>query len=83
VRSAVFTAVKIRVVVFWVVTPCSDVAGYQRLGGPYSLRFEMASQPRSPRVESVLLFIWCNKIALTGLQVAFFFTFMTARYRKY
>jgi hypothetical protein len=28
-----FTAVKIQVEVFWIVTPCSDV-GYQRFGGP-------------------------------------------------
>jgi len=29
-----FTAVKIQVEVFWVVTPCSVVAGWQRFGGP-------------------------------------------------
>jgi len=29
----VFRAVKIQVVVFWVVTPCSVVVGYPRFGG--------------------------------------------------
>jgi hypothetical protein len=29
-RREVFTAVKIQVEVFWVVTPCSVVIGYQR-----------------------------------------------------
>jgi hypothetical protein len=29
----VFTAVKISIVVFWVVTPCSIVGGYMRFGG--------------------------------------------------
>jgi len=27
----------IQVEVFWCVTPCSDVGGYQRFGGPYYL----------------------------------------------
>jgi len=31
-RFVVFTAVKIHVEVFWVVTPCSFVVGYQRFG---------------------------------------------------
>jgi hypothetical protein len=30
-----FTAVKIQVMVFWVVTPCSVVVGYQRFGRAY------------------------------------------------
>jgi hypothetical protein len=32
-RVEFFTAMKIRVVVFWVVTPLIDVLGYQRCGG--------------------------------------------------
>jgi hypothetical protein len=32
-RFEVFTAMKIQVVVFWVVSPC-NVVGYQRFGGP-------------------------------------------------
>jgi hypothetical protein len=34
----VFAAVKIQVVVFWVVRPCSDVVGYRRFGGICCLR---------------------------------------------
>jgi hypothetical protein len=34
VRFAVSTAVKIQVEVFWVMTLCSVVVGYQRFGGP-------------------------------------------------
>jgi len=30
---------KIQVAFFWVMTPCSDVAGYQRFGGPCCLHF--------------------------------------------
>jgi hypothetical protein len=33
-RYEVFTAVKIQVDVFWVVTPCSVVVGYRRFRGP-------------------------------------------------
>jgi len=36
-RFEVFTAVKIQVEIFWVVTQCSVVAGYQRFGGPCCL----------------------------------------------
>jgi hypothetical protein len=36
----VFTAVKIQVVVFCVVTSCWVVVGYQRFGGPRCLRFQ-------------------------------------------
>jgi hypothetical protein len=32
------TAMKDQVEVFWIVTPCSDVVGYQRLGGSYCLQ---------------------------------------------
>jgi hypothetical protein len=37
VRFLVPTAVKIHVVVFWVVAPCNVVVGYQRFGGLYCL----------------------------------------------
>jgi len=36
-RLQTSTAVKTEVAVFWVVTPCSDVVGYQHFGGPHSL----------------------------------------------
>jgi hypothetical protein len=36
-RFEVFTVVKIEVEVFWVVTPCSAVAGYQHFRGPCCL----------------------------------------------
>jgi hypothetical protein len=36
-RFQVFTAVKIHVEVFWVVTPCSVVVGYERFGRPCCL----------------------------------------------
>jgi hypothetical protein len=32
----VFIVVKILVMVFWVVMPCSDVPGYEHFGGPSS-----------------------------------------------
>jgi len=31
---------KIQVVVFWVMTPCSDVVGYESFGGPCSFHLQ-------------------------------------------
>jgi len=43
---------KIQVAVFWVVTSCSDVVGYQRFGGPSCLSHHYtSSQPRKLRLE--------------------------------
>jgi hypothetical protein len=39
-RFEVFTAVKIQVAVFWIMTPCNDVAGYQRFGRPCCPTYE-------------------------------------------
>jgi len=36
----VFTTVKIQVEVFWVVSPCSVVIGYQRFGDPWYLHLQ-------------------------------------------
>jgi hypothetical protein len=33
-KREVFTVMKIQVMVFWVMTPCNDVVGYQRFGEP-------------------------------------------------
>jgi len=54
VRLKVFMGMKIQVMVFWVVTLCSDVVGYQLFGGLCCLHFgvetawssEILSQPR-------------------------------------
>jgi len=35
-----FMAVMFQVEVFWVVTPCSDVAGYQRFRGPCCIHLQ-------------------------------------------
>jgi hypothetical protein len=40
----VFTTVKIRIEVFWVVTLCSVVVGYQRFGGPCCLHLQGGSK---------------------------------------
>jgi hypothetical protein len=37
-RFDVFTALKICVIVLWIMTPCSMVGGYQRFGGAYCLQ---------------------------------------------
>jgi len=39
---------EIQVEVFWVVTPCSVVVGYQRFSGPCCHHLH---QPRGPRLE--------------------------------
>jgi hypothetical protein len=43
-RYDVFTAVKIQVEVFWVVTPCCVVIAYQRFGGPCCLQLQGDAQ---------------------------------------
>jgi hypothetical protein len=53
---------KIQVMVFWAVTPCSDVVGYQHFGGPSCLtnfsvndgilpHHYMVSQSRRPQLQ--------------------------------
>jgi hypothetical protein len=39
-RSEVLKAMKIEVVVFWVVTPSINVVGYQSFGGPCCLHLQ-------------------------------------------
>jgi len=48
-----FTAVMFQVKVFWGVTPCTVVVGYQRFSGPCCLHLHgvTASQLRIPRLE--------------------------------
>jgi len=51
-RFEVFTVVKIQVEVFWVVMPCSVVAGHQQFGGTCCLHLHQhyaASQLRRPQ----------------------------------
>jgi len=53
VCRAEFTIV-IQVEVSWDLTPCSDVVGYQRFGGPCCFHlYHAVSQPRRPRLESL------------------------------
>jgi hypothetical protein len=40
VRFEILAAVKISIVVFWVVTPCGLIGGYQHFGGMYRLHPE-------------------------------------------
>jgi len=53
-RSEVFTAVKIRVEILWVTTPCSVVVGCQRSMDVWNVgilpQHYTASQPRRPRL---------------------------------
>jgi hypothetical protein len=39
-RFEVFTAMKMPMLIFWVVTPCELVGRYQRFGGTYCLHLE-------------------------------------------
>jgi hypothetical protein len=65
VRFEVFTAVEFQIDVFWVLTPCGVMVGYQRFGDrevgcSMDLRNAgiqqtyMALQPRVPRLEPFL-----------------------------
>jgi len=35
------TAIKFQVAVFWVLTPCVDVVGYQSFGGPCCFQIQL------------------------------------------
>jgi hypothetical protein len=45
-RFEYLTAMKIHVVVFWIVTPCNDVAGYQCFIGPSVLELRLEDPPK-------------------------------------
>jgi hypothetical protein len=45
VRLGIFMAVNIPVMVFWVMTPCSDVVGCQHFGGPCHLHLQAEMWP--------------------------------------
>jgi hypothetical protein len=45
-RQLEFTAVKILVEVFWVMTPCSVVVRYQRFGGPCCVHLQVEDSSR-------------------------------------
>jgi hypothetical protein len=45
-RLEVFMAVNIQIKVFWIVTPCSDVVGYQRFGGSCCLHVQGEEKKR-------------------------------------
>jgi hypothetical protein len=51
-RLEVFTAMKIQVTVFWIVTPCSDVIGYRRFGGSFCLHLHSEDRDFDPSVPS-------------------------------
>jgi len=59
--SEVFMAMKIQVVVFCFVTPCSDVVGYQRFWGPYCFHIQSktfiytTSPHRGTRLEPAMI----------------------------
>jgi hypothetical protein len=42
-RVEVFTVMKFQVAIFWVVTLCSDVVGYQCFGGPCCLHLQVVT----------------------------------------
>jgi len=58
VNFEAFTAVMFQVKVFWDVTPCSVLVGYQRFRGPCCLHLQgevKASHPRRPQLEILIL----------------------------
>jgi hypothetical protein len=51
----VFTAVKIQVEVFWVVTPCSVVVGYQCFRGPCCLHLHFTIKMEAARSSETMV----------------------------
>jgi hypothetical protein len=86
-KSEVLTAVKMSLLVFWVVTPCGLAGRYQRFEGSYSLKMEtMCSSETLVSTESTRRYnpedkhrqVYCVlflHISSTGLQL----TIMTYR----
>jgi hypothetical protein len=66
-RFEVFTAMKIKVAVFWVVTTCNDVVGYQSFGWLCSLHF----QGREMKIKSctMSLLLKSTTYSLSPIQV--------------
>jgi len=56
-RLQIFTAIKIQVSLFWIVTRCSDVVGYERFGGPFRLHLHPLGSDLNQR--SVLVGFIC------------------------
>jgi hypothetical protein len=54
-RLKVFMAMKIQVMVFWVLTPCSDVVGYQIFRGPYYLQLQGEVKMEAARSSETLV----------------------------
>jgi hypothetical protein len=52
----VFMAVKIQVMALWVVTPCSDIVGYQHFRGPCCLQLQGDAVKILCSVDSLLVF---------------------------
>jgi hypothetical protein len=49
----VFTAMKIYVMVFWVVINCNDVVWYRRFGGSYCLNLHTVLQPKKKKETTI------------------------------
>jgi len=81
-RTEVYTAVRSQVAVFWVLTPCSDLVGHERFGGPCCLHLQVVSLLFSLRCQFLLVsfpfphsYIFCPFFFLT-LVFTSSFTFL-------
>jgi hypothetical protein len=54
-RRQVLAAVKVQIMVFWVVAPCSLVGGFKRFGGTYCLHLQSRSKVQAIRSYETLL----------------------------
>jgi hypothetical protein len=62
-----FTAVMFQVEVFWIMTPCNVVVGYQRFGGPWCLHLQSEGGGRLRQHGPLKR--WCSATTLQGVII--------------
>jgi hypothetical protein len=76
-QLSVFTAVKIHLKVFWVVTPCSDVVGYRRFGGPCCsetlVSYHSTPRRHNPETSTRLTADWAAGVRFTAEATNMFY----------
>jgi hypothetical protein len=77
IRFGVLTVMKIQVVVFWVVTPCSDVADTLKIEAAWSFEslvyYHIATQCQNPDDHDLMLSSVCSikNMAIRAINICY------------